>query len=194
MTPISSRLKKTAGMQSGSVTPYPGGAPMPKRTTLTTKQQRFVDFYDGNATEAARLAGYSAKNHDGLKKAAFLTIHQPLVAAAIQEREKVKSSRLIANREARQKMWTAMMNDPKVSHVNRLKASELLGRSAGDFIERVALADEKTFKALNVLLTAAEPTPENALVKDASLIANAVKIENGSMSGNGNGSGNGRTH
>jgi hypothetical protein len=48
------------------------------------------------------------------------------------------TSQAIATREERQSFWTAMMRgeepgEPK----DRLKASELLGRSQGDFIDRV---------------------------------------------------------
>ena len=41
-----------------SITPY---------EDLTVKQQRFIDFYDGNATQAAEKAGY--KKEGTLRKA-----------------------------------------------------------------------------------------------------------------------------
>lgn len=43
----------------------------------------------------------------------------------------------IANRVTRQEFWTSVMEDETVNHKERLKASELLGRSEGDFLDRV---------------------------------------------------------
>ena len=43
----------------------------------------------------------------------------------------------IMSREARQEFWTATIADTEHPIQARLKASELLGRSEGDFLERV---------------------------------------------------------
>lgn len=59
---------------------------------FTVKQQRFVDFYDGNATDAALKAGYSEKT------AAFIgaeNLKKPKIAKAIAERESKKKSLLL---------------------------------------------------------------------------------------------------
>lgn len=55
----------------------------PVVTTLTAKQQRFLNFYltCWNATHAARLADYAHPNKQGPE-----LIKQPHIAAAIQER------------------------------------------------------------------------------------------------------------
>ena len=101
---------------------------------LTAKQQRFVSAYDGNATEAMIAAGYSAKsaasNVDKILK-------NTEIQAAIQNREKERNSAAIATREERQRFWTAILRDPETELRDRLRASELLGRSEGDFLERV---------------------------------------------------------
>ena len=44
---------------------------------------------------------------------------------------------MIASREERQTFWTAILRDPETELRDRLRASELLGRSEGDFLERV---------------------------------------------------------
>ncbi len=154
------------------------------RQTLTTKQQRFVDAFDGNATEAALAAGYSVKNHDSLRKQAHTLLHDPVISEAIKAREQVKMSATIANREERQKMWTDIMNDPKQSINARLKASELLGRSSGDFIERVALTTGKEFKAITIILATEDMNPANEIVEDAAEIANGVIILPTTTNGN----------
>ena len=62
------------------------------------------------------------------------------IAAAIQARENQKIRPFIANREARQRFWTETMLDLEQETRDRLKASELLGKSEGDFLERIELS------------------------------------------------------
>ena len=101
--------------------------------TLTVKQQRFVEAYDGNATEAMIAAGYSAKsaasNVDKILK-------NTEIQAAIQNREKERNSAAIATREERQSFWTSVMRDEETELKDRLRASELLAKSEADFLER----------------------------------------------------------
>lgn len=100
---------------------------------LTVKQQAFVEAYCGNATEAALQAGYSPKT------AAFIgaeNLKKPKINVAIKEREDKRLSPLIAKREERQEFWTSMMRDKTRKDDIRLKASELLAKSEGDFLER----------------------------------------------------------
>lgn len=62
---------------------------MPKgqKNELTVKQQRFVDFYDGNATEAASKAGYKGNRHT-LEQVGLANMRKTVIAAAIAKREK----------------------------------------------------------------------------------------------------------
>lgn len=106
---------------------------------LNERERRFVESYmgeaAGNATKAAELAGYSAKTagqigHRLLKKVK--------VRKAIESR--VDGDPAIANREARQRFWTSVMigsgEFAKCGMSDRLKASELLGKSQADFVDR----------------------------------------------------------
>jgi phage terminase small subunit len=100
---------------------------------LNARQRAFVEAYCGNATEAALQAGYSPKT------AAFIgaeNLKKPKIAAALKEREDKRLASLIATREERQRFWTSMMRDEDRKEVDRLKASELLAKSEGDFLER----------------------------------------------------------
>ncbi|OON89717.1 terminase small subunit [Pyramidobacter sp. C12-8] len=101
---------------------------------LTAKQRRFVDAYDGNATAAALAAGYSART---AQRIGSENLFKPLIAAAIRARETKRRGSLIATREERQSFWTATMRDERVEMKDRLKASELLGKSEADFIDTV---------------------------------------------------------
>lgn len=117
---------------------------------ITIKQQRFIDFYDGNATDAARKAGYKHPKQSGAENLSKLYISD-----AIKNREQQRARGLIATREERQEFWTKVLFGrdqelvvtgydsggnavvvkipPKMS--DRLKASELLGRSEADFTD-----------------------------------------------------------
>jgi phage terminase small subunit len=102
---------------------------------LTTKQRLFVEAYNGNASEAALKAGYSKKT------APFIgseNLKKPQLAQAIADRQKVKIDKLIATREDRQRFWTSVYNDKNASMSDRLRASELLGKSEADFTEKVS--------------------------------------------------------
>ena len=104
---------------------------------LSTKQQRFVDYYDGNATQAADKAGYKNPRHIGSENMAKLDIIE-----AIKNRENRKRDGNIATREERQKWWTEMMAKAEKDS-DRLKASELLGRSEADFTDNIRTPDIK---------------------------------------------------
>ena len=103
---------------------------------LTAKQQIFIMEYltDMNATQAAIRAGYSAKTAYSIGQENF---KKPEIRQAIDTAMKERRNRLIATREQRQEFWTAVMNDGEQDMRNRLKASELLGKSEADFTDKI---------------------------------------------------------
>ena len=103
---------------------------------LTTKQQAFVDFYDGSVKEAAQKANLSFGWARHL-------ITFPHIIKAIQLRQNTEiRPKNIANRQKRQQFWTTVMNDFTEDMKNRLKASELLGKSDADFTENLHIKDD----------------------------------------------------
>lgn len=102
---------------------------------LTTRQKRFIEVFNGNVVESARLAGYSEQY--ALKQAHITLGRNRIIQQAIQERERNRQEPLIATREERQKFWTSVMLDESAEMQHRLKAAELLGRSEADFMERL---------------------------------------------------------
>ena len=109
---------------------------------LTPKQKAFCEFYagSGNASEAARMAGYSAKSayatgHENLKK------HE--VVEYIKSLTKAMSDERIATATERQRFWTAIMRGqmPEVESL-QIKASEILARAQGDFIQKVEVTND----------------------------------------------------
>ena len=104
------------------------------KSKLTVRQQRFAEAYTGNATEAALIAGYSAKTAHSIGAE---NLKKPEIMQAIRKREEERMKGPIANRQTRQEFWTAIMQDEARPVRDRLKASELLARSEGDFLDRV---------------------------------------------------------
>ena len=103
---------------------------------FTVKQQRFIDCYDGNIKEAADKAGlsYSYARKLGTKR------H---ILEAIRNRQDTEvRPKTIANRQQRQQFWTDTMNDKSEETKDRLKASDLLGKSEADFTENLHIKDE----------------------------------------------------
>lgn len=133
---------------------------------LTAKQQRFVDAYDGNATKAAIAAGYSEKI---ARQMGQVNMTKRVILAEIKARETKRRQPMIASREERQAFWTSLMRDPKAMAMARLKASELLGKSEADFVERQEISGPDQGP---VLIMDAEMTTK--LLQRASQIAEAV--------------------
>lgn len=102
---------------------------------LTSKRQRFVELYEGNGVDAARKAGFEGDDRT-LGVTATRLLKNARIAQAIKARESKRMRPGIATREQRQAFWTEMMHDMAAPEVARLKASELLGKSEGDFIQR----------------------------------------------------------
>ncbi|MFW5921219.1 MAG: terminase small subunit [Polyangiales bacterium] len=124
-----------------------------KSKKLTPKRQAFVEAYtgeaQGNATEAARRAGYSRPKQQGSRLLTFVDVQQAIDAATAQVREAA-----ILTRQERQELLTKIAKaDEEIReyHVTkdgvvvetaplvkeRERAIELLGKMQGDFIERL---------------------------------------------------------
>lgn len=125
---------------------------------LTSKQRKFAEIYAGNGTDAARKAGYSGSDNT-LAQAARELLRNPQIRKAIRDREAVELGPAIATRKERQEFWTDVMLDAERPLKERLKASELLGKSEADFTDNVHLDGTVT---LEQLITAAttKPPPE----------------------------------
>ena len=101
---------------------------------LTEKQRRFCEAFaenGGRAGPAAEEAGYKHPHPEGVHN-----LRKPTVAAALERLRKEATEKKIATREERQSFWTATLRDSEVDWRNRLKASELLGKSQADFLDR----------------------------------------------------------
>jgi phage terminase small subunit len=101
---------------------------------LEERQRRFVMAYNangGNGLRAATEAGYAfpgVEAHRLLKNAN--------VIAAFEKLRLSQTKIEIATREERQAFWSTTMRNEAAEWNARLRASELLGKSQADFIDR----------------------------------------------------------
>jgi phage terminase small subunit len=114
---------------------------------LTAKQEAFVAAYSGNGTAAARAAGY--KGTDAvLAQVASENLRKPEVVAAIKGRQEKAIRPLILSREQRQEFWSSIVMDQEAFLSDRLRASELLGKSEADFTAKVEHSGKVTLEDL----------------------------------------------
>lgn len=121
---------------------------------LTVKQRKFIEVYNGNATDAARQAGYSG-NDNALGVTGHELLRNPKIAEIIKSRDQQSTNAKIATKEERQAFWTRVMSDENADMSDRLQASKILGQSQGDFITKV----EATGKNV-VIREVSEDTPQ----------------------------------
>lgn len=108
---------------------------------LTEKQKRFIDYYIeySNATEACRKAGYKGKNLDVIGSQNLVKLRS-FIDIRLQE---LKNDRT-ASIEDIQAYWTETMYNTEETTNNRLKASEMLYRGKGGFIEKLEVKEIST--------------------------------------------------
>ncbi|APH69776.1 terminase small subunit [Bacillus subtilis] len=127
---------------------------------LTEKQKRFADFYIelGNATEAARKAGYSKKTAKSIGQE---NLTKPDIKSYIKEQLDAKDAERIASQDEILEFLTAVMRGEKTEQIpvgigegaqeledkdpylkDRVKAAELLGKRHGMWTEKVDMTGE----------------------------------------------------
>lgn len=129
--------------------PAAKGKASPKTTErpLNARQLRFVEVYDGNATRAARIAGYTGTD-DTLAKTGYDLLRVPRISLAIQNRRASEVTGHILTRQERQALWSQIASSSSQDMGHRLKASELLGRSQADFTEKHEVTGRITLEEL----------------------------------------------
>lgn len=131
-------------------------APEKQLQKLSKMHRLFVEAFCGCPMEAAQIAGFGG-TLESLRATGNRLLSDPLVLEAIKERSRYlnKMGNAIAVKDERQMFWTSIMNNKDPHHMvekdsngidipegnigmnMRLKASELLGKSEGDFVERL---------------------------------------------------------
>lgn len=105
---------------------------------LTARERKFVEHFmaTGNATRAAASAGYSQKTASQI---GYRLLRKVQIQQAIAGRTAADPA--VATREERQAFWTSVQRGvgrfATASLRDRIRASELLGKSQADFVERL---------------------------------------------------------
>lgn len=105
---------------------------------VTFKQRKWIDEYircDDYATATIK-AGYNSKNPKNLGYQNYRRLKK-FVAKRKEELNKQITSDRVATLTEIQEFWTKMYTDELIKDSDRLKASELLAKSKGGFIEHV---------------------------------------------------------
>lgn len=103
---------------------------------ITAKQKKFCEYYIGcgNATEAALKAGYKESYaRDQIHK----LLQKVGICRYIEELNKKIEKNKIASITEIQEFWTGILKSENYKITDRLKASELLGKSKGAFLDRL---------------------------------------------------------
>lgn len=119
------------------------------RTKLSEKQRRFCEIFSangGNATDAAREAGYAKPHPQGAEN-----LQKPTIQRELEKMRLETTNQAIADREQRQIFLTRMMDDESQATRDRIRACELLGKAQGDFITRIEEVNKPVY---------GRPTPE----------------------------------
>ena len=105
---------------------------------MNDRQRKFAQEYakNPNATAAALAAGYSPKSARAIG-AENLT--KPYILSYIKELQAEAEAARVADLVEVKRFWTATMRDEEQRVEFRLKASELLAKSSGEFVQRVDL-------------------------------------------------------
>lgn len=104
---------------------------------LTPKQQKWIDEYIkcDNLTEATINAGYTCRNPRAMGYQNSVKFKELVDARRLELSEKINNKN-IADLEDIFEFWTKIFNSNTEETKDRLKASELLAKAKGGFIEK----------------------------------------------------------
>lgn len=108
------------------------------RVHLSPEQLLFVEYFHDDV--ASTYHSMASANHNISLEKCEKFYKNPSVRIAIKAR--ADGSLFVADRKSRQAFWSRVMADETEDMKNRLKASELLGKSEKDFVERIEVTAE----------------------------------------------------
>jgi len=109
---------------------------------MNQRQKAFCEAYamSGNATEAAKQAGYSPKTSYSIGQRLLKNVE--VLDYIRQLREEINAEQIAEVEEIR-RFWTDILRDEKSKPKDRLKASEYLGRTFGVFLEQFVVKERE---------------------------------------------------
>ena len=109
---------------------------------MNEQQRRFAEYYSasGNAAEAARQAGYSERTARSQGQRLLTDVD---ILRYVRELQDQSASERVASLVQVKAYWSEVMRNPGERTVDRLRAGELLAKSAGAFVHRTAEISEE---------------------------------------------------
>ena len=164
-------------------------AKKPKVWSPTVKQQKFVNAYEGNATEAARLAGY--KGTDGyLRLAGYRLITNDNILALIEKRQEAEKSAKVADRTERAEILSSILRNNKAYEVEGLTlgvdVAEELETGKTKFV-KISAVDRDRIKAADTLnkmdALYVQKQEHSGIIKTGTTFADGIKQVRDQMKG-----------
>ena len=112
---------------------------------LTPKQEKWIDEYIkcNNLAEASKKAGYTCKNLKAMGYQNSIKFKDIIDKRRAELTKEIKSNS-IAELEDIFEFWTNVFTSDEYSTRDRIKASELLAKAKGGFIEKVEVKEVNT--------------------------------------------------
>ena len=107
---------------------------------LTSKEDRFCTLVavEGLSQRQAYRRAYTSHASDkAADVSASRLANKAKIRLRLEELRAIVISPAIADRDERLRMWSEMARDNDLKPIDRLRASELLAKAEGDFIQRV---------------------------------------------------------
>lgn len=107
---------------------------------LNDRQKRFCEYYaqSGNATEAAKQAGYSAKTARQIGQRLLTNVD---ILAYLQQLQEPETERRIASILDTKRVLSDILFDETQKAADRIRAGDILIRSAGGYYRDIASDD-----------------------------------------------------
>ena len=105
------------------------------KSSFTEKERAVINLVAAginDVAKACRMVGYdnpSKKAHELLLRDDFYT--------AIENAADPEADVVVKSQTARKRFWARIMNDEEASHKDKIRASELLAKASGDFVDQV---------------------------------------------------------
>lgn len=117
--------------------PFKNMKPYKEGDKLTPKQERWIDEFikTNNLTEATIKAGYKSKSPRSMGYQNSIKFKDKIEERRQELSKEIKKD-TIAELEDIFEFWTKTFNNTKVKMQDRIKASELLAKSKGAFVEK----------------------------------------------------------
>lgn len=115
---------------------------------MNTRQIKFCQLYasTGNATMSYKKAGYKSKNPKSDEANASRLIRNDKIASYLKElSKKTESSSIMTIKEVKE-FWTKIAQSDEEKMLHRIKATELLVKSEGGFLDVQRVEGEITVK------------------------------------------------